>query len=157
MRNMQIWKKSPNPEDLRILALLVRLFADDTSCLAEHSNLNSLILHVNNELQKLAAWFKVNKMAVNVKKTNYIIFHTPSKKREANCPDVVFNSNDINSPSPDPNLIHKLECIHDLNPDNKMRTLHYSVYSLTNILPLTNTCPTSAPSFLAKISVLKSG
>jgi hypothetical protein len=63
-----------------------------------------LILHINTELQKLSAWFKANKMAVNVKKTNYIIFHTPGKKIDANCPDVVFNSNEINSPSPNPNL-----------------------------------------------------
>jgi hypothetical protein len=105
----------------RATELATFLFADDTSCLAEQSNLNSLILHVNTELQKLATWFKANKIAVNFKKTNFIIFHTRGKKIDANCPDVVFNSNDLNSPSPDPNLIYKLERIHDLNPDNKLR------------------------------------
>jgi hypothetical protein len=52
------------------------LFADDTSCLAEHKDLRTLINYVNTELQKLAVWFKANKMAVNVTKTNYIIFRT---------------------------------------------------------------------------------
>jgi hypothetical protein len=52
------------------------LFANDTSCLAEHKNLHTLITYVNTELQKLAVWFKANKMAVNVNKTNYIIFRT---------------------------------------------------------------------------------
>ncbi len=56
--------------------LLVFLFflSDDTSCLAEHKNLKKT--HVNNELQKLAIWFKANKMAVIVLKKNKIIFHT---------------------------------------------------------------------------------
>jgi hypothetical protein len=60
-------------------------------------------------------------MAVNVKKTNYIIFHTRGKKIDNACPDVVFNSNEIDSTLPDPNLIHKLERIHDLNEDVKLR------------------------------------
>jgi hypothetical protein len=46
------------------------LFADDTSCLAENKNLDALIAHVNSKLQKLVLWFKANKMAVNVNKTN---------------------------------------------------------------------------------------
>ncbi len=37
------------------------LFADDTSCLAEHKDLRTLINYVNSELQKLAVWFKANK------------------------------------------------------------------------------------------------
>jgi hypothetical protein len=61
-------------------------------------------------------------MAVNVNKTNYIIFHTRGKKLDINLPDVVFNSNEIDSQSPDPTKIYKLECIHDLNNDVKLRS-----------------------------------
>ena len=50
------------------------LFADDTSCLAEHHDVNELISYVNVELRKLANWFRSNKMSVNVSKTKYIIF-----------------------------------------------------------------------------------
>jgi hypothetical protein len=60
--------------------LAMFLFADDTTCLAENNNLSDLIDYVNTELNKLAVWFKVNRMAVNVNKTNYIIFHTRGKK-----------------------------------------------------------------------------
>jgi ribonuclease P/MRP protein subunit RPP40 len=45
------------------------LFTDDTSCLAEHKNLHTLIIYVNTERQKIAVWFKASKMAVNVSKT----------------------------------------------------------------------------------------
>jgi hypothetical protein len=34
----------------------------------------TLITYINTELQKLAVWFKANKLAVTVNKTNYIIF-----------------------------------------------------------------------------------
>ena len=65
--------------------LATSLFADDTSCLAEHSNLNELIAFTNTELHKLANWFKSNKMAVNISKTKYIIFRTKGKKIDTNC------------------------------------------------------------------------
>jgi hypothetical protein len=81
------------------------LFADDTTCMAESNNLPDLINYVNRELNKLAVWFKANKMAVNVCKTNYMIFHTKGEKVELNGLDVVFNSNDPNVTPPDPNLV----------------------------------------------------
>ena len=47
------------------------LFADDTSCLAEHSNLQELVEFVNTELKKTRYnWFRANKMAVNISKQN---------------------------------------------------------------------------------------
>jgi hypothetical protein len=82
------------------------LFADNTTCLAEHKNLNGLISFINTELQKLAVWFKANKMAVNVKKTQYIIFRTRGKKVDLSDLDVVFNSNDLNNANPDPTLVY---------------------------------------------------
>jgi len=97
------------------------LFADDTSCLAENNNLHDLISYVNGELNKLASWFKANRMAVNVSKTNYIIFHTKGKKVDMNGLHVVFNNNDPNDPTQDPLLIQNLERIYDNNPDTKLR------------------------------------
>ncbi len=59
--------------------LLTFLFADDTTCLATDTHLPSLINRVNLELQKLANWFRDNKIAVNTLKTKFILFHTKGK------------------------------------------------------------------------------
>jgi hypothetical protein len=61
-------------------------------------------------------------MAVNVSKTNYIIFHTRGKKVNLNKHQVIFNSNDPDTPLPDPSLIHTLERIHDNNDDIKLQS-----------------------------------
>jgi hypothetical protein len=105
-----------------VSSLATFLFADDTTCLAENPNLHDLISYVNTELNKLAVWFKANKMAVNVSKTNYIIFHTKGKPINLNGCDVVFDSNEINANPPDPELIQKIERIHDRHSDPKMQS-----------------------------------
>ncbi len=63
-------------------SLAIFLFADDTTCLAENQNLNDLVAYVNVELNKLAVWFKTNKMAVNVSKTNYSISFSITKVKK---------------------------------------------------------------------------
>ena len=81
-------------------SLTTFLFADDTSCLAENKCLNDLINYVNTELQKLANWFRANKMAVNISKTKYIIFRTRGKKiDQSTLPSVVLNNNEIGLPN----------------------------------------------------------
>ncbi len=97
------------------------LFADDTSCLAENNSLPDLITYVNGELNKLAVWFKANRMAVNVSKTNYIIFHTRGKQIDLDGLSVIFNSNDLDQQFPDPLLVQPVERIHDNNPNENMR------------------------------------
>jgi hypothetical protein len=99
--------------------LLLFLFADDTSGLAEHKNLNELINFINCELKKLSNWFLANKMAVNISKTKYIIFRTKGK-RIVNPPPLVFNSNEIGKPE-DPDLIVPLERIFSEHPDTEKR------------------------------------
>jgi hypothetical protein len=106
----------------RSTELATFLFADDTTCLAEHKNLDTLINYVKRELQKLATWFKANKMAVNVSKTNYTIFQTCGKNININTPSLIFNSNDPGDPLPNPQLIQTLERIHDNNADPKLRS-----------------------------------
>jgi retron-type reverse transcriptase len=54
--------------------LFTLLFADDTAALDSDQDLPSLVNRVNIELNKLANWFRANKMAVNISKTKYIIF-----------------------------------------------------------------------------------
>jgi hypothetical protein len=59
--------------------LLTLMFADDTAGLASHTNIDILTTFVNAELKKKAEWFRINKMAVNVNKTKFMIFHTKGK------------------------------------------------------------------------------
>ena len=50
------------------------LFADDTNILYSDANVNNLNNVVNSELDKLNIWFIINKLSLNVSKTNYILF-----------------------------------------------------------------------------------
>ena len=66
------------------------LFADDTNFLC-----NENIENVNVELNHVNIWFKVNKMSVNIKKSNFILF---SKKSNTQT-DVVIDNNIVNKVS----------------------------------------------------------
>jgi hypothetical protein len=62
-----------------ILSLLFSaLFADNTICLSKGKKLKDLIGFVKSELQK-GMWFRANKMAVNISKTQFIVFRTCGK------------------------------------------------------------------------------
>ena len=101
-------------------SLATFLFADDTSCLAEHSNLNELIGFVNSELQKLANWFRSDKMAVYVEKSKYIIFRTKGKKIDCNISPVIFNNNEMGKPN-EPKNMFTLERVFIENPVQEHR------------------------------------
>ena len=55
------------------------LFADDTNIYFESDDLIKLEKTVNKELQKLYLWLNVNRLSLNVTKTNFIIFHPYNK------------------------------------------------------------------------------
>ena len=50
------------------------IFADDTNIFCSGKNINELLLMVNLELQKLCTWFSVNKLTLNISKTNFMLF-----------------------------------------------------------------------------------
>ena len=50
------------------------LFADDTNILFADKNLKSLELYINQELNKVYDWLTANKLTLNIKKSNFIIF-----------------------------------------------------------------------------------
>ena len=54
--------------------LFSSLFPDDTTLLVLSSNIVSLYEQANKELDKLADWFKANKLTLNISKTEYMIF-----------------------------------------------------------------------------------
>ena len=50
------------------------LFADYTDLFYSHSDINVLVRNVNTELSKIKSWCDVNKLSINVKKTNFMLF-----------------------------------------------------------------------------------
>jgi len=52
------------------------LFADDTNVFCSHSSWTELKDMVNVELNKIAEWFKSNRLSLNVKKSCFISFHS---------------------------------------------------------------------------------
>ena len=54
--------------------LNIILLADETSILYSSRNIVDTTCLVNNELSKLDIWYKVNKISLNVNKTNFIMF-----------------------------------------------------------------------------------
>ena len=60
------------------------LFADDTNIYYESSDLAELEKTVNDELKKLSLWLNLNRLALNVGKTNFVIFRSPHKKSNRN-------------------------------------------------------------------------
>ena len=55
------------------------LFAHDTNIYFEADDMLKVEKVVNNELKKLYLWVNVNRLSLNVSKTNYIIFHPYNK------------------------------------------------------------------------------
>lgn len=53
------------------------LFADDSNIYYEVESVDQLQNVVNNELKKVKMWLDVNKLSLNVDKTNFIIFKSP--------------------------------------------------------------------------------
>ena len=46
----------------------------------KHKSLSVLQSDINRELSKVQEWLCVNRLALNIKKSNYVIFHPPQKK-----------------------------------------------------------------------------
>ena len=55
------------------------LFADDTNIFYQCTNLDELQNVLNRELKKLTTWLNVNRLALNISKTNFVIFAAKNK------------------------------------------------------------------------------
>ena len=98
------------------------LFADDTTCLAKGKKLSELTNYVNIELQKIANWFRANKMAVNTSKTKFIVFRTHGKPINPDDCMISFNSNELGQII-DPSLINPIDRIHNNGPEKTFKLL----------------------------------
>ena len=56
------------------------LFIDHTNLLYADKNLKSLETVLKRELAKVSDWLIANKLTLNIKKSNYVIFYPPQKK-----------------------------------------------------------------------------
>ena len=64
--------------------LMFYLFADDTNIYFESKSLSQLEKVVNEELKHLSLWLKVNRLALNIQKTNFLVFRSPQKSMYLN-------------------------------------------------------------------------
>ena len=60
------------------------LFADDTNIYYENESFIELEKTVNKELKNLYLWLSVNRLALNIEKTNFLIFHPFNKPLKYN-------------------------------------------------------------------------
>ena len=56
------------------------LFADDTNIYFNSRDLLTLQKVMNRELKKVKKWLDANQLALNIEKTNFVIFHSPKEK-----------------------------------------------------------------------------
>ena len=71
------------------------LFVDDTNCIYADKNLKSLESTVNKELCKLFDWLTANKLTLNIKKKNFVIFR-PAQRKLTYHPKIMIFDNDQN-------------------------------------------------------------
>ena len=55
------------------------MYADDTTVYYNIDSGHTSSTMINDELKKFSRWLAVNKLALNVRKTKYMIFHTARK------------------------------------------------------------------------------
>ena len=75
------------------------IFADDTNVLYSDKNLKSIEIIVNNELHNLYLWLTCNKLTLNIKKSNFVIFH-PRQKKPNYKPQINIYDNEKNKSIP---------------------------------------------------------
>ena len=60
--------------------------ADDTTlssqihCFGDANHNDNISMNLSSELNKIIEWLKINKLSLNIKKSKFMIFHTPQKK-----------------------------------------------------------------------------
>ena len=69
------------------------MFADDTNLFLIDRNLTDIEYKMNTELLKINEWIQVNKLSLNIGKTNYMLFK--SNRKVATLPNIKMNNIDI--------------------------------------------------------------
>ena len=58
------------------------MFADDTNIFIQGKNISQIQNDMNEEMIKISAWFKVNKLSLNIDKTHFMLFKGKRKIRK---------------------------------------------------------------------------
>ena len=58
------------------------MFAEDTNLFLSDSNIENLFETMNEELRKVATWFKASKPSLNISKTKYSLFYSTRKRKD---------------------------------------------------------------------------
>ena len=72
------------------------------SCITK--TLEKLVDILNEELDKLTNWFVSNRLSLNVKKINFIIFYSPQKIYKRDDVNIILNGNRVEQISHTPHL-----------------------------------------------------
>ena len=70
-------------------SLFTVMFADDTNAIITHKNLSTLEEQCNSEMKKISNWVNANKLSLNVKKTQYMLFK--GRKKIGSGPNIIVN------------------------------------------------------------------
>lgn len=90
-------------------SLFSLLFADDTTQLASHKNLDSLVEFVNVEFQKTVEFFKSHRLSLHPEKTKFMLISNSNVNAP---PNILIDYNNIDV-DPDPSLIAKMSFINN--------------------------------------------
>ena len=58
------------------------MFADDRNLFISDSTIENLFEIMNEEVRKVATWFKTNKLSLNISKIKYSSFHSSRKRKD---------------------------------------------------------------------------
>ena len=61
------------------------LFTDDTNLFCNNAELDILVNEINVELVKMYTWVRVNKLSLNIEKTNFMLFTPKGFSRIMDC------------------------------------------------------------------------
>ena len=105
-----------------------RIFADDTNVFASSPSIRDLEKLMNEELAKIKEWCDLNKLSINIKKTNYMTVKSP-KKKPGNT-NIKLPNNNGNS-----DIIEKTDHIKYLGVflDEKLSWKHHIAYVCSRI------------------------
>ena len=77
---------------LRVTCSFLVLFADDTTLFCISKELHELFTVINNEPNNMIKWLNVNRLSLNIDKTNFMIFRPTGKN---GCPTIHINGSSI--------------------------------------------------------------
>ena len=70
-------------------------FADDTNLFLTGNNLNEMYELFNSELEKVYQWFLLNKLTINLDKTNYMVFRPHNLNIDTSSLNITLNDHKI--------------------------------------------------------------